>query len=209
MDLVYNQYPEGIDEFATANDASDAVAARTSITSGIQLGTTWNRYSYTFTTAPQVVVGNGEEGWYGLGFEFPASGISLAIAQVKVELGSDIADYVYELPEKELERCSPYYLRTYNWDQPTGFTGTSRLNEEYVTLGNLLSQDVYDIKFPVEMVDSPSVVLYSPTGESNEAYNVTKKADMRFPRCEGCPIHTYRDWETDRKSTRLNSSHRL
>jgi len=205
MDLVYNQYPEGIDEFATANDASDAVAARTSITSGIQLGTTWNRYSYTFTTAPQVVVGNGEEGWYGLGFEFPASGISLAIAQVKVELGSDIADYVYELPEKELERCSPYYLRTYNWDQPTGFTGTSRLNEEYVTLGNLLSQDVYDIKFPVEMVDSPSVVLYSPTGESNEAYNVTKKADMRFPRCEGCPIHVNLPWDTSTVRTSLPS----
>jgi len=205
MDLIYNQYPEIVDEYLTSNEASDAVAGRTTITSGIELGTAWNRYSYTFTTAAQGVVGNGEEGWYGLGFEFPSGGVTLSIAQVKVELGSDIADYVYELPEKELERCSPYYLRTYDWDQSTGFTGTSRLNEEYVTLGNLLSQDVYDVKFPVEMVDTPSVVLYSPTGEPNEAYNATKKADMRFPRCEGCPIHVNLPWDTSTVRTSLPS----
>ena len=198
MDLVYNQYENQTDNFPTVNNASDAVAARTSIVSGVALNSVWSKYSYTFTTNAQgAVSGDTEEGWYGIGFEFPSSGVTLAFAQVKLELGSDVADYVYETPETVLERCSPYYLRTYDWDQSTGYTGTSRLNEQYLPLGNLLSQDIYDVKFPVEVVQTPTVTLYSPSGESNEAYNVTKKADMRYPRCEGCPIHVNLPWDTN------------
>jgi len=197
MDLVYNQYPDGTDAYALVMDASDAVAARTSIASGVALNTVWNKYSYTFTTNAQgAVSGDTEEGWYGIGFEFPGSGVTLAIAQVKLELGSDVADYVYEYPETVIEKCKPYYFRTYDWDQSTGYTGTSRLNEQYLPLGNLLSQDIYDVAFSVEMVQTPTVTLYSPTGEPNEAYNVTKKADMRYPRCEGCPIHVNLPWDT-------------
>ena len=197
MDLVYNQYTDGTDAYALVMDASDAVAARTSIASGVALNTVWNKYSYTFTTNAQgAVSGDTEEGWYGIGFEFPGSGVTLAIAQVKLELGSDVADYVYEYPETVLEKCKPYYFRTYDWDQSTGYTGTSRLNEQYLPLGNLLSQDIYDVAFSVEMVQTPTVTLYSPTGEPNEAYNVTKKADMRYPRCEGCPIHVNLPWDT-------------
>jgi len=196
MNLVYNQYEDNT-AYGVINDASDAVAARTSIASGVALNTVWNQYSYTFTTNAQgAVSGDTEEGWYGIGFEFPGSGVTLAIAQVKLELGSDVADYVYEYPETVLEKCKPYYFRTYDWDQSTGYTGTSRLNEQYLPLGNLLSQDIYDVAFSVEMVQTPTVTLYSPTGEPNEAYNVTKKADMRYPRCEGCPIHVNLPWDT-------------
>jgi len=196
MNLVYNQYEDNT-AYGVINDASDAVAARTSIASGVALNTVWNKYSYTFTTNAQgAVSGDTEEGWYGIGFEFPGSGVTLAIAQVKLELGSDVADYVYEYPETVLEKCKPYYFRTYDWDQSTGYTGTSRLNEQYLPLGNLLSQDIYDVAFSVEMVQTPTVTLYSPTGEPNEAYNVTKKADMRYPRCEGCPIHVNLPWDT-------------
>jgi hypothetical protein len=197
MDLVYNQYQDNTAAYVFINDASDAVAARTSIASGVALNTVWNKYSYTFTTNAQgAVTDDTEEGWYGIGFEFPGSGVTLAIAQVKLELGSDVADYVYEYPETVLEKCKPYYFRTYDWDQSTGYTGTSRLNEQYLPLGNLLSQDIYDVAFSVEMVQTPTVTLYSPTGEPNEAYNVTKKADMRYPRCEGCPIHVNLPWDT-------------
>lgn len=205
VDVVYNRYGEPSD-YSITSDVSDAFAGRISIATGVELGLTWQKYAYTFnTTAQPTGIGVLDEGWYGIGFEFPSSGVTLSVAQVKLELGSDAADYVYTPPEKELHQCLPYYLRTYDWDQPTGFTGTSRLNEEYLTLGNLLSQSIYDIKFPVEMVRSPDVILYSPTGEPNEAYNVTKRADMRFPRCEGCPIHVNLPWDTSTVRTSLPS----
>jgi hypothetical protein len=202
MDLVYNRYPES---YALINDISDAISGRVTVFSGIELGSSWNKYSYTFTTAQQASVDNTVEGWYGFGFEFPSSGITLSIAQVRLELGTDSTEPVYTLPQKELEHCRPYYLRTYDWDQTTGYAGTSRLNEHYVNLGNLLSQTIYDVIFPIEMVQTPTVVLYSPTGEPNEAYNVTKKADMRYPRCEGCPIHVNLPWDTTTVRTSLPS----
>lgn len=205
MDLIYNRYPES-EYYITVNDVSDALAARETIASGVEISSAWSKYSYTFTTTPEsVLTDSADEGWYGIGFEFPSSGVTMSIAQVQLELGPTTTEIVYSLPQKELDRCSPYYLRTYDWDQSTGFTGTSQLNEEYVTLGNLQSQDIYDIKFPLEMVDTPTVTLYSPTGMANEAYNVTKKADMRYPRCEGCPIHVNLPWDTTTVRTSLSS----
>ncbi len=88
---------------------------------------------------------------------------------------------IYMPPEKELERCKPYYLRTYDWDQATGFTGTSRLNEESVQLGNLQTQKNYLVKFSTETVINPSVNLYSPsTGQTGDAFNENTGKDMRY-----------------------------
>ena len=134
MDLVYNRYVDNTTQYTTITDISDALAARESIASGIQLSSTWAQYSYSFTPTQQIVVSGSEIGWFGIGFEFPSSGVTLSIAQVKVELGTDVADYLYAQPESELNRSKPYYLRTYDLDQATGFTGTSRLNEQYLTL---------------------------------------------------------------------------
>ena len=204
LDLVYNRYRDGA--YATITDIEDELAGRETIATGITLSSVWSQYSYAFTTSSQGVVSNDEQGWYGLGFEFPSAGVTLSIAQVKLELGTDTADYIYSRPEQELERCSPYYLRTYDWDQTTGYTGSSRLNEQHLALGNLQSQKTYTIKFPVETVQTPhSVTLYSSTGMVNEAFNVTKNADMRYPTCETCPIHVNLPWDTSTIRTSLPS----
>jgi len=206
MDLVYNRYPEDTENYATVNDLQDALSARQMIQSGIQLSTNWAQYNYTFTPTAQGVVSNSEEGWFGLGFEFPSRGVTLSIAQVKLELGSDVADYIYTRPEKDLEQCAPYYLRTYDWNQTTGYSGSSKLNEQYIQLGNLLSQKIYTIPFTTELVQTPrSVTLYSSTGQKDEAFNVTKNIDMRYPTCEGCPIHVNLPWDTSTVRTSLPS----
>jgi hypothetical protein len=206
MDLVYNRYPEDTEHYATITDLQDALSAREVVQSGIQLSTNWTQYNYTFTATAQGVVSNSEEGWFGLGFEFPSRGVTLSVAQVKLELGSDVADYIYTLPEKDLQQCAPYYLRTYDWNQATGYSGSSKLNEQYVQLGNLLSQKIYTIPFTTELVQTPrSVTLYSSTGEKNEAFNVTKNIDMRYPTCEGCPIHVNLPWDTSTVRTSLPS----
>lgn len=204
VDIVYNRYPENT-TYGTVNDASNAIAGRETIVSGLQIGSAWDQYSVSFTPTAQTVVSNSDEGWFTIGFEFPSSTSGFSIAQTKLELGSDLAEFLYVRPEQEVERCSPYYLRTYDWDQTTGFTGTSRLNEHYLTLGNLLSQKTYDVKFPTQLVKSPTVTLYSTTGVVNEAFNVTKNTDMRFPRCEGCPIHVNLPWDTSTVRTSLPS----
>jgi len=206
MDLVYNRYPEDTENYGTVTDLQDALSARQTIQSGIQLSTNWAQYNYTFTPTAQGVVSNSEEGWFGLGFEFPSRGVTLSIAQVKLELGSDVADYIYTRPEKDLEQCAPYYLRTYDWNQATGYSGSSKLNEQYIQLGNLLSQKIYTIPFTTELVQTPrSVTLYSSTGQKDEAFNVTKNIDMRYPTCEGCPIHVNLPWDTSTVRTSLPS----
>lgn len=204
LDVIYNRYIEG--SYGSIPSIENELAARETVVSGVTLSSTWSRYAYTFTTTAQSAVSGTNKGWYGLGFEFPSAGVTLSIAQVKLELGTDIADYVHSTPEQELERCSPYYLRTYDWNQTTGYSGTSKLNEQYLQLGNLLTQKNYTIKFPVEMVQTPNTVtLYSPTGEKDEAYNINKNIDMRYPRCEGCPIHVNLPWDTSTVRTSLPS----
>lgn len=206
MDLVYNRYPEDTEHYSVISDIQDVLSNREVVQSGIELSTTWTQYSYTFTPTAQSVVVNSDEGWFGLGFEFPSRGVTLSIAQVKLELGSDITDYIYTLPEKDLQQCAPYYLRTYDWDQATGYSGSSKLNEQYVQLGNLLSQKIYTIPFTTELVQTPrSVTLYSSTGEKDEAFNITKNIDMRYPTCEGCPIHVNLPWDTSTVRTSLPS----
>ena len=206
MDLVYNRYPEDTEHYATITDLQDELSAREVVQSGIELSTNWTQYNYTFTATAQGVVSNSDEGWFGLGFEFPSRGVTLSIAQVKLELGSDVADYIYTRPEKDLAQCAPYYLRTYDWNQATGYTGSSKLNEQYIQLGNLLSQKIYTIPFTTELVQTPrSVTLYSSTGQKDEAFNVTKNIDMRYPTCEGCPIHVNLPWDTSTVRTSLPS----
>ena len=51
----------------------------------------------------------------------------------------------------------------------------------------------------------PAGLTYGPTGASG-IYIINAVSDLISG---GQPLQTYRDWETDRKSTRLNSSHRL
>lgn len=179
VDLVYNRYVDNTTGYSTVNDLQDAMAARTTIASSVELSTNWKQYSYSFVPTAQSKVTGDEKGWFTVGFEFPSSGVTLSIAQVKLELGSDGPDYVYITPEKELEPCKPYYLRTYDWDQSTRYTGTSRLNEHILQLGNLLTQKEYYVKFPVEMVQTPiTATLYALNGVTGEAYNVNKQANM-------------------------------
>ena len=115
-----------------------------------------------------------------VGLEFPSSTATISLAQVQLELGGDVTDAIYKDPKQELERCSPYYLRTYDWDQNNGYTGSSRLNEQKIQLGNLNSQRYYTIPFPIETVTTPTITLYSPSGQQGDAYNVNTGKDMRY-----------------------------
>jgi len=172
LDIVYNRYK---DTYANSAAVKTATESRVNVTypTGITLNTLWNQYQYTFTPAVAgFTLAETETGWLSVGLEFPSSTATISLAQVQLELGGDVTEAIYKDPKQELERCSPYYLRTYDWDQNNGFTGSSRFNEQKLQLGNLNSQTYYTIPFPVETVTTPTITLYSPSGQQGDAYNV-------------------------------------
>ena len=180
LDIVYNRYK---DTYANSAAVKTATESRVNVTypTGITLNTLWNEYQYTFTPAVAgFTLAETETGWLAVGLEFPSSTATVSLAQVQLELGGDVTDAIYKDPKLELERCSPYYLRTYDWDQNNGFTGSSRFNEQKLQLGNLNSQRFYTIPFPVETVTTPTITLYSPSGQQGDAYNVNTGKDMRY-----------------------------
>jgi hypothetical protein len=180
LDIVYNRYK---DTYANSAAVKTATESRVNVTypTGITLNTLWNEYQYTFTPAVAgFTLAETETGWLAVGLEFPSSTATVSLAQVQLELGGDVTDAIYKDPKLELERCSPYYLRTYDWDQNNGFTGSSRFNEQKLQLGNLNSQRYYTIPFPVETVTTPTITLYSPSGQQGDAYNVNTGKDMRY-----------------------------
>jgi len=183
LDLIYNQYK---DSYSSSAEKETGLGARGQIETGITLSTAWKRYTYNFTPDSTYdlagfTLSSSEKGWFSIGFEFPSSIAIISLAQVQVELGDEASLPVYTPPEQELERCKPYYLRTYDYDQTNGFTGSSRLNEYVLQLGNLVTQRIYQIKFPVQMVQTPTTYkIYSPTGTEDDAYNQNIGADMRY-----------------------------
>lgn len=200
LDIVYNRYT---DTYANAGAVENALDTRVRVTtpSGITLTSSWSQYNYTFTpTVAGFTLGATASGWFAVGFEFPSSTATISLAQVQLELGSYASDLVYVSPETELERCKPYYLRTYDWDQNNGFIGTSRLNEQILQLGNLVTQKNYVVKFPVKMVKTPSyATLFSPvTGQTGDAYNVNTGVDMRY---SGSDYKTNLPWDMNTSRT--------
>jgi len=180
LDIVYNRYK---DTYANSAAVKTATESRVNVTypTGITLNTLWNEYQYTFTPAVAgFTLAETETGWLAVGLEFPSSTATVSLAQVQLELGGDVTEAIYKDPKLELERCSPYYLRTYDWDQNNGFTGSSRFNEQKLQIGNLNSQRFYTIPFPVETVTTPTITLYSPSGQQGDAYNVNTGKDMRY-----------------------------
>lgn len=200
LDIVYNRYTDTYLNAAAVENTLDT-RVRVTTPSGITLTTSWSQYNYTFTpTVAGFTLGATASGWFAVGFEFPSSTATISLAQVQLELGSYASDLVYVSPETELERCKPYYLRTYDWDQNNGFIGTSRLNEQILQLGNLVTQKNYVVKFPVKMIKTPSyVTLFSPvTGQTGDAYNVNTGVDMRY---SGSDYKTNLPWDMNTSRT--------
>ena len=179
LDITFNRYDEGI---VTDNDFITALNSRTSVVSGISLSTSWKKYAQAFvvpvmgsTLTPE------QDGWISFGFEFPNSTATISLAQASLEAGYGSNSLVYVNQNEELERCKPYYQRTYDLDEAAQSTN-SRGNEEILTLGNMNSQIVYPIKFPTKMIETPAEikVYSSTTGTPTEAYNVNAGQDLRY-----------------------------
>ena len=181
LDIVYNRYK---DSYNSSIDVEYDLESRILVTTGLTLGTSWTEHAYTFTPAVAgFTLAPTEKGWFSVGFEFPSSSSTISIAQVQLETGDSVSKPIYVSPEQEIERCKPYYFRTYDEDQNNGFTGSSRLNEHVLSLGNLITQRAYSIKYPIELVQDPAankVYIYSPSGQINDAFNVNTGKDMRY-----------------------------
>ena len=89
-------------------------------------------------------------------------------------------------------------------------TGDKLPSEEYKAVVHQLDFELGAIAYHCQEVYKKNKGRYDdyiPTtmlGASNDFYNYVEDAFYLFKKDEG---YNYRDWETDRKSTRLNSSH--
>jgi len=180
LNLTFSRYPEGIQEDDGLFEL--AMEGRQTIVSGITLTGSWAKYSQTFVVPVMgYTLTTQQDGWIAFGFEFPRSSATLSIAQVILEQGYGSKMVGYINPQDELQRCKPYYQRSYDIDEAprsTNFRG----NEQVIQLGNLNGQSIYSVKFPSKMIETPgSVITYSPvTGTPTEAYNVNAGKDLRY-----------------------------
>lgn len=169
----YTQY-QNLNDFKTKETI-------TYINDEITLNSLWTRYNYAFTISPPgFTASSATTGLFGIGFEFESSPYAADIANVRLDLGEN---YGFNVPvdvNEEVERCSPYYFKTYPHNITPGSINTETHHE--LTLGNLQTVKNYIVKYPIKTVVTPnSVTLFSNiTGDINEAYNVSAGNDMKM-----------------------------
>jgi hypothetical protein len=168
----YTQYPD-IDTFTTQTSVNNMTT--------VNLGSTWNRYSVPFTVSPPgFTASSPSTGLFGIGFEFISDSQGIDLANVRLDMGATPG---YDMPTdigRELNRCSPYYFKTYPHEINPGTPDSTTHCE--LTLGNLLTVKNYVVKYPVRTIAVPnSITLYSNvTGDVNEAFNVSAGNDMKM-----------------------------
>ena len=177
LDVVYNRYR---DAYTTTAGVTADLANRVLVgTGGVTLTTFWSEYVYTFPVSTWgTTLGATQSGWFSVGFEFPNSTTTISLAQVQLDFNGNTGSVFYVSPAAELERCKPYYQRTYDLGQTAGYAGSSTNNEKVLQLANLNSQTIYFVDFPVEMVSSPTISLYAPNGILGDAYNMNSGKNM-------------------------------
>jgi len=125
-----------------------------------------------------ISVSGEEDGWFGVGFGIGGytagklGGVTLSIAQVQLDYVPYGKDVLVNTQE-ELLKCEPYYQTTYELGQTAGCSADSGLNHQRLQIGNLNVQKTYFIEFPTEMVQSPVVELYTPSGVVGDIFNIS------------------------------------
>ena len=186
LDVFYNFYNE-------TNIGATFSYERTLAVSGITLNTAWTEYVNTFsigyagfTLAPT------ERGWFGFGFEFPSSSETVSITNVQMDIGDSVSPAIFVPREAELERCKPYYLRSYNLDTETGTIFAETPAE--IQIGNMSTKTNYSVLLPTTMAGSPHTInIYDwSTGAVDDVYitNIGTRATGAASKYQGLPWQT-------------------
>jgi hypothetical protein len=198
--------------------------------SGTQITPTWSRYDLTIPSSQwlhragwragettgirnqnsnEIISISGEEdGWYGIGFGIGGltagtlGGVTLSIAQVQLDV-INYAKNVLVDTQQELLKCEPYYQTTYELGQTAGCPDETSLNHQRLQIGNLNTQLTYFIEFPTEMVQSPVVGLYTPSGIVGDIFNVSSGSILTLNPPKK-PSYTY-PWSGGTSFTRIGS----
>lgn len=180
LDLVYNRYK---DQYTTTLGVTTDLMARELINTETVLISpgVWQEYKYTFSVGPWNTMTTAENGWFSIGFEFPSCVSTISLAQVQLDYEGSEGPVFYVSQDKELERCKPYYQRSYDLGQTAGYNyseNNSTKNEYTIQTGNLTTQSVYFVKFPSMMVGVPQVAIYTPNGILGDAFNINANRNM-------------------------------
>ena len=125
-----------------------------------------------------ISVSGEEDGWFGIGFGIGGltagklGGVTFSIAQVQLDYVPYGKDVLVDT-QQELLKCEPYYQTTYELGQTAGCPDETSLNHQRLQIGNLNTQKTYFIEFPTEMIQSPVVGLYTPSGVVGDIFNIS------------------------------------
>ena len=120
---------------------------------------------------------------------------------------------------EKLEDAMSFILMIDKFREPKDFEKMKDLKEEFwekikeaLKNENILETVAESIEKMMERLNVPekeidNMVNMLEEGRVSEMFNFTANYDVQKVRAEGIKEGNYRDWETDRKSTRLNSSH--
>ena len=105
----------------------------------------------------------------------------LSIAQVKLEEGNGTTSYPEVDPQEELRRCERYYHNSYPVDKYPG--NNTMINTQHTksnAIQFMVPQNGRHVhKFSESMRITPtSLAIWSPSGSSGNAFNVTAKRDL-------------------------------
>ena len=178
VDTFYNRYT---DSYTSVLGLTTAIESRIIANSpGITLTADWAEYSVTFKLNNGITLSSTEEGWFGIGFEFPNT-TTYNLAQVRFNLGNTPVHPLYREFDKELDECKRYYQTSYSYGNLPQTTSDNNLNEASLDLLNLIANTEYSIKLPIKMNAAPKAVqIYSTaSGVSGEAYNISAGQDLR------------------------------
>ena len=150
----------------------------------------WKRYSTTFITPEGKTATNSNSynaialyttdmSRYGAGHTGHTG--KLSIAQVKLEEGNGTTSYPEVDPQEELRRCERYYHNSYPEDKyPGNGTMINTQNTKSNAIQFMVPQNGRHVhKFSESMRITPtSLAIWSPSGSSGNAFNVTAKRDL-------------------------------
>ena len=152
--------------------------------------TSWQRYSTTFVTPVGRTASNDNSynaiafyttdmSRYGAGHTGHPG--KLSIAQVKLEEGNGTRNYPEIDKQEELRRCERYYHNSYpNNKYPSNSTMITTRAADTNSIQFMAPQNgKYVHRFPIPMRITPtSLVIWSPTGRTADAFNVTAQKDL-------------------------------
>lgn len=158
--VAHSAIVSGVQHFGTGGSADVSVAG-----SALSVTATWAKYtvSMSFPGISGKTIGTGGDDYISVKVQLPTGALyDFSCTQWKLEEGSTATPYVIEEPETRLARCQRFIAKSYDpaTDPGTAAAWNGAMGD--VAPGTVSNSISVSVRFPVQMVKTPTVTVYSP-----------------------------------------------